>query len=97
MEGSVKYEVKSLDPQKVAVISGILHFCLTALFCIPMAFFMHLGRTPFTGSVFIRYIVFFLPFVYGIIGFLLGAFMSFLYNILASRVGGVVLDLKKTK
>jgi hypothetical protein len=93
----MKYEIKSLDIKKVAAISGVLHFCLTALLCIPMGIFMNLNGAFPVSSLFMKLFIFLMPFIYGILGILIGALVAFVYNVLASKMGGLVVDLKKAK
>jgi hypothetical protein len=80
-----------------AKVLGLLYGCLGLLFA-PFFFLLGMvgafareGRGPFAGFGMVFAI--FLPIIYGFCGFLLGALMAWLYNLLASWIGGIELEL----
>lgn len=92
------YVVKSIGVLSVAKIMGLIYGCLGLIFA-PM--FLVLGligsiagqaKSPFAGVFGIVFAVF-VPVVYGLMGFVIGALGGLLYNLFAKLVGGIELDL----
>ncbi len=51
-----------------------------------------------TSSFFFGFgMLFFLPITYGIMGFLLGAFYAWLYNLIADRFGGLEIEMEEAR
>jgi hypothetical protein len=83
----------------VAKIMGLLYGCMGLIFA-PMFILIGLvgsiaGRNnvPFAGIAGI-FIAILMPILYGAMGFVLGAIMALLYNLVAKWVGGFELELQ---
>ncbi len=91
--------LRSVDVISCAKIYGILHMALGILFGL---FFVCIGLVGFAanpgaqklGMVGILVIAALSPFVYGALGFLVGALMALFYNWIASAVGGIKMELE---
>ncbi len=79
-----------VPPGQAAKVFGIIYFILGILFLpffiLPML--LGGGQQPF-GLVF----VLLMPILYAVMGFIGTAFLCWLYNAVASRVGGVQIEL----
>jgi hypothetical protein len=90
--------VKSVGVLSVARILGMVHACLGLLFAPFFLLFGLIGslagrdRTPFAG-VFGVFFALFMPVIYGVMGFIVGAIGAFLYNIFSKWVGGFEVEL----
>ncbi len=90
------YEVKKLDILQASKISGIMYFLISLVFVIPMFMFMSILPNnddldmPFWSGSF----MIFIPFFYGLMGFVITAVMSALYNFLADRMGGIKMSME---
>jgi hypothetical protein len=91
--------VKSVGVLSVAKIMGLVQACLGLLFA---PFFLLIGalgsmagqhRTPFAGIFSVAFALF-MPFFYGIVGFITGAIGGLLYNLFARLVGGFELEME---
>jgi hypothetical protein len=92
------YMVKSVGVMSVAKIAGLVYGCLGLLF-IPFFLLIGLagsladqGKNPFTGAVGVVFAIL-APFLYGVMGFIIGALGALLYNLFAKLVGGFELEL----
>jgi len=96
-----KIEIKKLDVLSVAkinaiigVIIGFIIGLIVAIFAGFTATFIGAGGLPgagfATGMGVLAIIV--LPIVYGIMMFIAGAIGAFIYNIVASKVGGILFE-----
>lgn len=91
--------LRSFDVMSCAKIYGILHMAigiLVGLFLVVIGlvgFATASGHQKF-GMVGIIVIAALSPFVYGIIGFILGAIGALLYNWVASAIGGIQMELE---
>ncbi|HVN18338.1 MAG TPA: DUF3566 domain-containing protein [Dongiaceae bacterium] len=87
--------LKSVGVMSVAEISGFLYGCvglLVAPLFLLIGFFGTLAghnNSAFTGVI----TALLIPFLYGVLGFFMGAIGAFLYNLLSDRVGGIELEL----
>lgn len=92
-------EIKRLDVLSVALILGalyaILGFIMGLFFALIGGAFRTTADIPGAFGLFfgVAAIVLF-PILYGVIGFVFGAIVSFLYNILAARIGGIKIELE---
>jgi hypothetical protein len=91
--------LKSIGVLSAGKISGLIHASLGLLFT-PFFILMALLGTfaqqkdfPFVG-VFGVVMAIFMPVFYGVIGFLVGVVGALLYNLFASWVGGVEVELE---
>lgn len=104
----MKKEITHLDVMSVAMVYGAL---LAAVGLVLGLLFLVFGSmmAPFLrdsddagmqamggmmGGGLLTVVLF--PIMYGILGFVMGAFMAFLYNTVAPRVGGIKLYLRDT-
>jgi hypothetical protein len=101
-----KGKITSFAVWKTAKIGGIVAACIAALpiamFIISSTLFHIFHRQPVAphpgganvGSVRAALVLLVVgPLIYGIAGFLLTAFASWLYNVLSPRLGGIELEL----
>lgn len=75
-------------------LSGLMGLIVGVLFFLISLVGVALG-TGIGGLVVGIGILIFLPIIYGIAGFVMGAISAFLYNIVASKVGGIELELEE--
>jgi hypothetical protein len=93
------YSLRSVDVVSCAKITGAVYGSL-ALIMLPFLRVAGLGSL-FAGNTFgplsviamICYAVL-APFIYGLLGFAIGAFTAWVYNFFAKRIGGIRLELK---
>jgi len=96
--------LKRIGPLSLAKVCGIIYvvvgfivggfvslFALMGVFANSM---MNEGPGAFLGLFFGVGAIIILPIFYGVLGFIGGALMAWLYNIFAGLVGGVELDLQ---
>jgi hypothetical protein len=93
----MKQAVRSVGVMSFARISGLLYTILGVVL-IPFilmatAFAPSKGRggMPFGGGMIFALAA---PFLYGLLGFVFGAIMAALYNVVAGWIGGVELELE---
>ena len=92
------YQLRSVDVMACAKILGVLHACLGLVF-VPLFFVVGLAGTIFgqkEGSlpgILLIFFSIFIPVFYGVMGFIMGALGSWLYNAIAKRIGGIQMDL----
>jgi hypothetical protein len=95
--------VKSFGVMSVAKIMGVLYACMGLLFAPFFLLFGLLGsmagsmagqgNSPFAGIVGVL-VAIFLPFFYGVLGFVGGAIGALLYNLLSKWVGGFEVEVE---
>jgi hypothetical protein len=92
--------VKSVGVMSVAKIMGLIYACLGLIFA-PLFLFVGLvgsalgqQKAPFAGVIGI-FVAVFMPVLYGLMGFIMGAIGAFLYNQFARWVGGFELELEQ--
>ncbi len=95
------HTVKSVNVLSCAKASGALHACMGLLF-IPLVLIGGLasllsgkGQAALGGIIFLT-IGIFAPVFYGVMGFLIGALFSWLYNVMAKHLGGIQIELEET-
>jgi hypothetical protein len=95
--------VKSVGVMSVAKIMGMIYGCMGLIFA---PFFLIIGllgtvigsmagqsNNPLTGVFGVVFAIF-MPIVYGVMGFVIGAIGALLYNLFARWVGGFELQLE---
>lgn len=95
-------EVKELEILSVAKVYGAIGalvgfligilFALMGLITSRALLFTPMTQSNFTGpmvAVFSLALLIFTPIMYGVIGFISGAVCAFIYNVVASRIGGI--------
>jgi len=95
-------QIKSVDVMSAAKISGIMYACM-AVVVIP--FFLLAGlismigqeKEAVFGGVAMMFFAILAPFIYGAMGFVMGALMAWVYNLIAKRFGGIQIDLQPTQ
>lgn len=99
-----------IDPLSVMKVGGIIYGCLGLLIGVVFAIFFSIGAMvgnvsgqenfPFAGAmgvVFGLLAVIIIPIFYGVLGALMAGLMAVLYNFVARRFGGVILEVQETK
>ncbi len=90
--------LKSVGVMSVAKIMGLIYGCMGLLF---VPFFLVIGvvgafaqekGNPFVG-IFGLVFAIMMPFVYGVMGFIVGAIGAWLYNVCSKWVGGFEFEL----
>jgi len=91
--------VKSVGVLSVAKIMGLIYGCMGLIF---VPFFLLIGllgtfagqqKNPLAGIFSVGFAIF-MPFLYGLMGFIMGAIGALLYNLFAKLVGGFELELE---
>jgi len=91
--------VKSVGVLSVAKIMGLIYACIGLIFAPVflvvgmMGSLMGQDKNPFAGMAGVVLAVL-IPFIYGAMGFIIGAIGALLYNLLAKLVGGFELELE---
>jgi hypothetical protein len=90
--------VKSVGVMSVAKIMGLVYACIGLIF---IPFFLLMGvvgslagqaKNPFAGIIGVVFAIL-APFLYGVMGFIIGAIGALLYNLFAIWVGGFEIEL----
>ncbi|HWR15660.1 MAG TPA: hypothetical protein VN577_12585 [Terriglobales bacterium] len=88
--------LKSVGVLSAAKVSGLLHAGLSlllipifVLMALAMSFAPKAANEP--SPMFFVVFAFFAPFIYGAMGFILGAIGAFVYNLVAGWIGGLEL------
>lgn len=90
--------IRRMDVMQMAKTLGALYFLLGFIIGVPVLFFMssvantRSGITGF-GSGFGIGMIIAMPVIYGVIGFIGGALMAAVYNLVARWTGGIGIDL----
>ena len=85
--------VRRLGVLSVAKIQGLIYF-LIGLFLGGAAAFGEAGpEAAILGTLFSAGALIFMPIFYGVMGFVLGAFTAWVYNLAAGWIGGLELEL----
>lgn len=89
----MKKRIKRFSVMQTAKLLGVLYFIGVAVFIIPVALIMMAVGSqdsgPFGGAMLLI-----LPFLYGIMGFIFGAIGCLLYNLVASKIGGIEVEIE---
>ncbi len=88
-------QVKAFGILQTAKVSAVLYLILTAIFAVPFALIGTLvslltGKPQ--GLVALLFLL--APFLYAIVGALMVAFMCWVYNMIAARIGGIEIELQ---
>ncbi len=84
--------IEKINVFSLAKIQSLVTFFVTLVYTI-IAYIISLV-VPIAQQQF-TWMVWLLPVIYGIIGFIMGAFIAFVYNLVAKWIGGLKIDLKK--
>jgi hypothetical protein len=94
-------EIKKVDPVSLAKVWGVLYAIVGLLIGLLFAAFGSIIRElspdeggSAIGNLFGTMSLFFFPIFYGVIGLIAGIIGGFLYNWIASLVGGIQIELK---
>ena len=93
-------EVMRLDVVSVAKTLGAIYGLFGLLFGFFITMFSFIGAAAAGGTAGTIGVILgvgaiiFLPLVYGIMGFVVGALMAVIYNFVAKKFGGIKMDLK---
>src|SRR5262249_17498817 len=91
--------IKSVGILSVAKMMGLIQGCLGVVL---IPFFLLVGlagslagrqESPFAGMVGIV-LAFFMPIIYGLLGFIMGAIGAVLYNLFAKWIGGIEVQMR---
>ncbi|MBI3476800.1 MAG: hypothetical protein HY010_13795 [Acidobacteria bacterium] len=91
--------LRSIGVMSCAKMMGAIYGCLGLIF-VPLFLLggfasMMVGRDAAAASgVAMLFMAILFPFLYALMGFLLGALMAWIYNLVAGWVGGIQLDLR---
>lgn len=94
-------KIKKIGVLSTAKLFGVLYVFIGLIGGIFMSLFgvIGLATTPeipgIIGIVFGVGAIIFMPIIYGVMGFIGGAIMAWLYNLIASRVGGIEVETEK--
>ena len=72
------------------MVAAILYACMGILYFVIGIFMLLFGGLKFPGIMFL-----FMPIIMAVFGFLGVALFSWIYNIIASKVGGVEFELEE--
>jgi hypothetical protein len=95
----MKKEITHLDVRSVALMYGAILASIGLVIAVFILIFgslfismMDADTTMFMGGGVVAAI--FIPFLYGMVGLIIGAIVSALYNFIASQVGGVKVTIR---
>jgi hypothetical protein len=94
----MRYKLRSLDVLSVAKLMACIHGCLGLLF---LPFFLIVGalgavaggQNAAFGAIGMAVLAVLMPVLYAGMGFLIGALMAWLYNVISKRIGAIELRL----
>lgn len=94
-----KLTIKKLGWESIAKVSGALYALLGLIPGLIISLLALVGASAMDSGAFgvifgVGALIFF-PVLYGIMGFLLGAIVAFLFNLVAPRVGGIVFEAEE--
>lgn len=90
--------IKKFGVMQTAKMAGVMYFAMSLIFALPMFAFMsnipgpQQSSFPFGGNFMI-----FLPFIYGILGFIMTALMCLFYNLISGFIGGIEVEIETTE
>jgi hypothetical protein len=93
------YSLRSVDVMSCAKIMGAIYGSLALIF---LPFFLLAGfgsllaghTSGVSSGIALICLAILAPIIYGIMGFVMGAFSAWVYNFFARRIGGIRLELK---
>ena len=92
------YSLRSVDVMSCAKIMGAVYGSLGLIF-LPFVLLGGFGSLLFgqksgvLSGILMLFFAICLPVIYGLMGFLMGAFSAWVYNFVARRIGGLRLEL----
>ena len=86
----MKHQIKSISIAQTSMVAAILYACMGILYFVIGIFMLLFGGLKFPGIMFL-----FMPIIMAVFGFLGVALFSWIYNIIASKVGGVEFELEE--
>ncbi|MHB1278610.1 MAG: hypothetical protein ACYC1Q_09430 [Bacteroidia bacterium] len=91
--------IKRFGVYQTAKVAAIIYFLIAAVFMLPFGLiFSMVGTDKFPGFPFGGVIFFiFLPFFYGIIGFIMTAISCLIYNMVSGWTGGIEVEVETTE
>lgn len=91
-----KRKVKRIGVFQTSLIAAIIYFFLALIIMIPMMLIMGVvgGLSDVPGFAFGGGLMILMPIMYAVIGFIMTAFMCWLYNVIANRIGGVEIEVE---
>ena len=93
--------LKRIDPMSYAKVYAVITALVVFVFCLIYAFFiiafagMMGEEAGAIGAGIAIVVVIVAPIAYGILVFLLGLLMAWLYNVVAARIGGIELEFEE--
>jgi len=92
--------VKRFDVMSVAKVAGATYGCMSLIF-VPFLLLFSVGMLAsgqkgvgMIGGVGGVVFAVAIPFIYAVMGFLMGALMAWLYNLVASKFGGIQVEIE---
>lgn len=89
-------EIKKIEPMSLAKITALIYLFFGIVLAV-FGYFVGMYATAAPSELFVKYgavILFVMPMAYLIGGFVFGYIVALIYNALASKMGGVKVDLK---
>ncbi len=93
------YSLRSVDVMSCAKMMGTIYGCLGLIF-LPFLLLGGFGSLMFgqnsakAPGIALLLLALLAPIIYGVMGFLTGAFTAWVYNLIARRIGGIRMELK---
>ena len=92
--------IKRIGVLQMAKVLGLLYLLASAIFLIPGGLFVMIvsslkGSPHFGTSITEGVLLFFLPLLYGLGGFIGGAIVAAVYNLVASIAGGIEIEFEQ--
>ena len=95
----MKRRIKRFSVLQTSWVAAVILFCVMLVFMIPMGLiFSFLGKSGLMPGGFPGFgggFFFFLPFLYGIVGFIMTAISCLIYNLIANWTGGIELEFEE--
>lgn len=95
-------QVKKIGIKQTAKVVAVFYFLISLIFVIPISLITILvgsfanQDSGLLSTAFGGLFLLLLPLFYAVIGFLMVALVSLIYNAIAKRIGGVEIDLEET-
>ncbi|NOZ47353.1 MAG: hypothetical protein GXO79_11315 [Chlorobi bacterium] len=87
--------IKRFNVYQTSKVSAVILFFVAIIFMIPFGLMSTmLGGDAFPGFPFGGLFLVFVPFIYGIIGFIMTAVSCLIYNLVAKWTGGIELEFE---
>ena len=88
----MKKQLSHISVHQTGKVIGILYFALSALFLFPYAIYI-----MFVLDWENAFFAFLAPFLYGLIGYIFGMLLCWIYNQIAALVGGIEFTVEEPK